>query len=95
MLAPLDALEEDRREPLVQTLEALVAADLNVAAAARERGWHYNTVRYRIRGLTQLLGPFLEDGDLLQSLTLAMLIRRELAQAKGQVPPSAQTSRAA
>jgi DNA-binding PucR family transcriptional regulator len=88
-LAPLDAIESRRREELTQTLELLFTSDLNVAATARAGGWHYNTVRYRIRSLIDLLGPFLEDGERLQSITLAMLIRRELTatHAESSAPP--------
>jgi purine catabolism regulator len=93
VLEPLDRLEAERRTALMETLEILLQTGLNVAAAAREGEWHYNTVRYRIRGLTQLLGPFLENGELLQSLTLAILIRRELGPPRAR--QRAQTSRAA
>jgi purine catabolism regulator len=77
-LARLDDAESERRETLLVTLEALIATDLNVAATARKGGWHYNTVRYRIKRLSELLGPFIEDGARLQTLALALLIRREL-----------------
>jgi purine catabolism regulator len=81
VLAELDDLDDEWRHTLLNTLAVLLATDLNVAATAREGGWHYNTVRYRIRRLTELLGPFVESGDRLQSVALALLIRGELTDA--------------
>jgi PucR family transcriptional regulator, purine catabolism regulatory protein len=77
-LAPLDRLGADQARALVATLRLLVDTGLNVAETARRGGWHYNTVRYRVARLSELLGPFMEDGARLDSLTLALLLRREL-----------------
>jgi PucR family transcriptional regulator, purine catabolism regulatory protein len=77
-LAPLDALDPEQRQGLTATLALLVHTGLNVAETARQGGWHYNTVRYRVLRLTELLGPFMEVGSRLDSLTLALLLRREL-----------------
>jgi purine catabolism regulator len=77
-LAPLDSLEPGTREPLSATLSELIATGLNLAETARRGGWHYNTVRYRLRRLSEILGPFMDDGARLQTLTLALLLRREL-----------------
>jgi PucR family transcriptional regulator, purine catabolism regulatory protein len=77
-LAPLDGLDTEQREALSATLSLLVDTGLNVAETARRGGWHYNTVRYRVVRLTELLGPFMEDGARLDSITLALLLRREL-----------------
>lgn len=74
-LQPLNELEEEYRTALEDTLRHLIRANLNVAQAARDGGWHYNTVRYRIERLTELLGPFMEDGRILDSITLALLLR--------------------
>jgi purine catabolism regulator len=78
VLRPIDELEEERRQIMLDTLELLIETDLNVAATARQGGWHYNTVRYRIRRLSELVGPFPQNGECLQSLALALLIRAEL-----------------
>jgi purine catabolism regulator len=82
-LAPLDAAEGDGDGPLGATLRELLATSLNVAETARRGGWHYNTVRYRLGRLIELLGPFIEDGAQLQRLSLALLLRRELQAAGG------------
>ncbi|MBS1888681.1 MAG: PucR family transcriptional regulator ligand-binding domain-containing protein [Actinobacteria bacterium] len=80
-LAPLDAVEPEQRQILTETLALLVDTGLNVADTARRGGWHYNTVRYRVGRLTDLLGPFMEDGERLDALMLALLLRRELSAA--------------
>jgi purine catabolism regulator len=85
VLGPLERIEAGADGPLHATLVALLATGLNVAATARNGGWHYNTVRYRLRRLRELLGPFGEDGALLHALSLALLLRREL----GDAPPTA------
>ncbi|HEX4807052.1 MAG TPA: helix-turn-helix domain-containing protein, partial [Conexibacter sp.] len=74
-LAPLRELDAESAGVLLRTLEALLASGLNVAETARTGGWHYNTVRYRVRRLTELLGDFMEDGARCQSLALALLLR--------------------
>ncbi|MGN6189634.1 MAG: PucR family transcriptional regulator [Conexibacter sp.] len=77
-LAPLDAVEPAQRDALSATLALLIETGLNVADTARRGGWHYNTVRYRVRRLEELLGPFTSDGARLDAVTLALLLRREL-----------------
>jgi purine catabolism regulator len=92
-LAPLDELGAEQAQALVATLRLLVETGLNVAETARRGGWHYNTVRYRVARLSGFLGPFMDDGALLDSLTLALLLRRELGDAKsGPAGPSAVAS---
>jgi purine catabolism regulator len=78
VLGPLDALPDEGRGNLRETLELLLETGLNVAETARRGGWHYNTVRYRVARLTELLGPFVSDGARLESLSLALLVRAEL-----------------
>ncbi|MBV9195290.1 MAG: PucR family transcriptional regulator ligand-binding domain-containing protein [Solirubrobacterales bacterium] len=83
-LAPLDELEPDHGRMLTATLRLLVETGLNVAETARRGGWHYNTVRYRVARLTELLGPFMEDGTRLDALMLALLLRREVRADNGR-----------
>jgi purine catabolism regulator len=78
VLAPLATVEEDFRGVLVDTLELILQANLNLAQAARAGNLHYNTLRYRVDRLTELFGPFLENGAILDSLALALVLRDEL-----------------
>lgn len=59
--SPLSQLQ--RQEPcfLVDTLQAWVAAGMDVRAAAEQLGLHRNTVRYRLRRAEEALGLSLDD----------------------------------
>lgn len=78
VLAPLATVEAEFRTVLIDTLEHILQANLNLAQAARAANLHYNTLRYRVDRLTELLGPFLENGAILDSLALALVLRDEL-----------------
>ena len=73
-LGPLLALDRPERDDLLQTLEALVECNLNVARAARRLYFHYNTLRYRITKLERLLGPFTTNPNLCLQIELALQI---------------------
>jgi purine catabolism regulator len=62
----------DERADLLHTLDVLLAHRLNVAESARVLHFHYNTMRYRIRKLTGLVGPFTEDSRLCLRLGVAL-----------------------
>jgi purine catabolism regulator len=81
VLGGLEAVEPGADGPLFVTLRELIATGLNVAETARRGGWHYNTVRYRVVKLTELVGDFMEDGAVLQDVSLALVLRRELGPA--------------
>jgi hypothetical protein len=49
-------LEEGSRSDLIDTLQAYLAADLSIERAARALFVHPNTIRYRLRRLSQLTG---------------------------------------
>jgi purine catabolism regulator len=59
---------------LLATLDAFLAADRNVARAARVLFVHYNTVKYRLERLESLLGPFIAAPDRCLALELALRV---------------------
>jgi PucR family transcriptional regulator, purine catabolism regulatory protein len=89
-LGPLLLLDPAERDDLLQTLEALVECNLNVARAARRLYFHYNTLRYRITKLERLLGPFTADPDLCLQIGLALQIIR-IREVLHDVPDQLQT----
>jgi PucR family transcriptional regulator, purine catabolism regulatory protein len=73
-LGPVLRLERQQREDLLHTLEVLCASRMNVAESARVLHYHYNTLRYRIRRLEKVLGPFTEDAQLELRIAVALQI---------------------
>ncbi len=58
-LGPL--LAKDKDGALISTLKAYFACGGNLRKAANALGIHYNTARYRLRRIRQLLGPVLDS----------------------------------
>lgn len=62
-------------EELRETLRVLLENNFNVAEASRVQFVHYNTMRYRIGKLEQLLGPLTSDANLRLNLAVALQVR--------------------
>jgi purine catabolism regulator len=73
-LGPVMSLPEPEREDLLQTLEALIRHNRNIAEAARHVHYHYNTLRYRLSKLERLLGPFSTDANVAIRVGVALQI---------------------
>ena len=78
-LEPL--LTYERAHPgaeLAETLRAYLASDRNVARTARALFVHYNTVKYRLERLEELLGPFVDQPERCLTLEVATHVGRLL-----------------
>ena len=82
-LGPVLRMREPERSEMFQTLETLIKHNMNMAEAARNLHFHYNTLRYRLAKLERLLGPFSTSTPLAIQIGIALQItemQRILAQ---------------
>jgi hypothetical protein len=75
-LAPLQRLRPDQADRLAETLLAWLESADNAGAAARQLCVHPQTVRYRLRRITELFGDRLSDPDARFTLQVALRLRR-------------------
>src|SRR5581483_3425192 len=74
-LAPLARLRPGQRERIAETLLAWLQLGENAAEVAQRIHVHPQTVRYRLRQITELFGDQLRDPDCRFELQLALRIR--------------------
>lgn len=75
-LGPVLDLPDPERSDLLKTLDVLLANHLNIAQTAREVHYHYNTLRYRLTKLENLLGAFSSDAATARRIGVALEILR-------------------
>jgi purine catabolism regulator len=76
----LQPLDDDRRsgDLLLETLEVYFAHNGNALRAAQQLHLHRNSMLYRLRRVSELLGQDLEDPDVRLALQVALKGRRVL-----------------
>jgi PucR-like helix-turn-helix protein/diguanylate cyclase with GGDEF domain len=76
VLAPLSGLRPEQADRLAETLLAWLESADNAGAAASRLHVHPQTVRYRLRQLTELFGDGLGDPESRFALQVALRVRR-------------------
>ncbi len=74
VLGKLIEYDRKRNTDLVETLDVLMDCNLNISVAARRLYLHYNSLRYRLQKIEELIGPFVEDAHLRFNLQFALRI---------------------
>ena len=74
---PFDKLGTNKREQLIETLEAFVLdAGMNNARTSRILDIHTNTVQYRLRKIDDLMGAEITGNRVIPGLTIALALLR-------------------
>jgi purine catabolism regulator len=76
MLGKLIEYDRKRNTDLVETLDVLMDCNLNISVAARRLYLHYNSLRYRLQKMEELIGPFADDAQQRFNLQFALRIRK-------------------
>jgi purine catabolism regulator len=76
MLGKLIEYDRKRNTDLVETLDVLMDCNLNISVAARRLYLHYNSLRYRLQKIEELIGPFVDDAHQRFNLQFALRIRK-------------------
>jgi purine catabolism regulator len=75
VLGPLLKYAESRETPLLETLEALIAARWIRRQAARALGIHINSMNYRVERIEQISGQRLDDPEARVAIAIALRAR--------------------
>jgi purine catabolism regulator len=76
VLGKLIDYDRKRNTDLVDTLDVLMDCNLNISVAARRLYLHYNSLRYRLQKIEELIGPFVDDAHQRFNLQFALRIRK-------------------
>ncbi len=75
-LGKLIDYDRKRNTDLVDTLDVLLDCNLNISVAARRLYLHYNSLRYRLQKIEELIGPFVDNAHHRFTLQFALRIRK-------------------
>ena len=75
-LGPVLELPEPARADLIKSLAVLSSTRFNVAESARMLHYHYNTMRYRVTKLEDMLGGFTRDAAAALRIGVALEVLR-------------------
>jgi purine catabolism regulator len=92
MLGPLLAHDRGSSSRLVETLRVFLAQNQNHAEAARALGVHYNTLRYRLARIREIVGDLFSDPQRRLTVEVALHLYSLLARADREPRPESESS---